>query len=457
MPFRTFCTLLFLLTSACRLAISQSAEAPSSPDLAKALGVSFPNDSQSVVMLQQQGKLYRIDVAARTINEITNQSAATTELHAEGDTKAAALLFSKNCATCHGADGKGNKSIGTPNFTDLAVQKSASDSDLQRTIEKGKGGIMPAWSGKLTDEQISGLVSYIRSLPSAANSGTQAGVSTSSSSGSASEQERTKPTFYTPGDDVLVSLPSGRPTDRHGVYVNFAHRFPYSPAFTGRSEGAQLFGLDNVAIPSFGFRYGVTDNFSVSVFRAPSLTNRPIQLMAGYNILEERKADPLNLMVRVSIEGQDNFRKNFTENVEAILSRSITPSAQFYLVPTISFNDRRLTQPSGFFSNQITDVPGVNAFSLGAGLSIDIRPSVALLAEVIPTLVNASELGIHRPAFSFGIQKKIWRHAFTLGLTTSPGTTVSQRAGTRAQFLNDPSADTFGGLMFGFDLTRQIK
>ena len=87
---------------------------------------------------------------------------------------------------------------------------------------------------------------------------------------------------------------------------------------------------------------------------------------------------------------------------------------------------------------------------------MDIRPTVALIAEVIPTLVNGRELGIHRPAYGFGIQKKIWRHAFTFGFTTSPGTTISQRAGTRASFLNDPAADTPGGLFIGFDLTRQI-
>jgi hypothetical protein len=268
---------------------------------------------------------------------------------------------------------------------------------------------------------------------------------------------KAKPKIYQPGDDLLVSLPTGRPTERHGVYVNFTHRFPYQPAFTGPNEGATLFGLDNVAIPSFGFRYGVTDNLSVSVFRSPSLTNRPIQLMAGYNVLEEQKGNPLNLMFRVSIEGQDNFRKNYTENIEGVLSRSITSRAQFYLVPTFSFNDRRLEQPSGFASSDIPDIPGVNAFSLGTGLAIDVRPSVALLAEVIPTLLNAKELDVHRPVFSFGIQKKIWRHAFTLGLTTSPGTTVSQRAFTRAQFLNEPNTDTLGNLFIGFDLTRQIK
>jgi len=79
-----------------------------------------------------------------------------------------------------------------------------------------------------------------------------------------------------------------------------------------------------------------------------------------------------------------------------------------------------------------------------------------LLAEVIPTVLNGVELGIHRPAFSFGIQKKIYRHAFTVVFTNSPGTTVSQRAGTRATFLNEPNADTPASLFIGFDLTRQI-
>ena len=450
MTFRTLATFCLLLILGGRLSMTQTPDSPSS-DLAKTLGISFPGDSQSTVVLAREGRQYLIDVAAKTVKEIPAQSSGSPGPVSNNSGQMAAMLFSKNCATCHGPDGKGNKSIGTPNFTDPAFLASVNASAMQTAIQHGKGSIMPAWSGKLSDSQISSLVTYIRSLPGGHES------HASNSAQGAPEQIQPKPTIYSPGDDVLVSLPTGRPTDRHGVYVNFAHRFPYQPAFTGRAEGSQLFGLDNVAIPSFGFRYGVTENLSVSVFRAPSLINRPIQLMTGYNILEERKGSPLNLMVRVSIEGQDNFRKNYTENIEAILSRSITSRAQFYLVPTASFNDRRLEQPSGFLSNQIPDVPGVNAFSLGAGLAIDIRPSVALMAEIIPTLVNARELGIYRPVFSFGIQKKIWRHAFTLGLTTSPGTTVSQRAATRAQFLSDPSADTFGGLTLAFDLTRQIK
>src|SRR5581483_6219371 len=364
--FRNICIVLGLLTAARSPATSQPVEKPfaapvqnpasadnASSDLEKQLGISFPSDSRSTVVLTRDGKHYLIDVSARTVKEIQGQSSSTSAAPG-GSTAAAAALFSKNCAVCHGPEGKGLKSVGTPNFTDPAFEKTVSASDMQTAIQKGKGGIMPAWSGKLSDEQISSLVTYIRSLP-------QGGAGTSQSSTSAAEQPQSKPNIYTPGDDVLMSLPTGRPTDRHGVYVNFAHRFVYQPAFTGPNEGATLFGLDNVAISSFGFRYGVTNNFSVSVFRAPSVINRPIQLMAGYNLLEERKGNPLNLMIRFSVEGQNNFQKNFTENIEAILSRSITPRAQFYLVPTISFNDRLVTQPTSFASSGIANEPGVNA------------------------------------------------------------------------------------------------
>ena len=254
---------------------------------------------------------------------------------------------------------------------------------------------------------------------------------------------------------MLFTLPTGRAVDEHALIVNFSHRFAFDSAVSGPARGAQLFGLDNFSLSSFGLRYGVTDRLSVDVWRSPSFIGRPIQLMAAYNIFEERHEAPLNLTFRVSIEGQDNFRKNYTENLEAIVSRSLTSRAQIYFVPTASFNDRRLVQ-GGLLSDEIPDEPGINAFSIGVGLAVDIRPTVALIAEVIPTVANGTELGIHRPPFSFAIQKKLYRHAFTFGFTTSPGTTVSQRAGTNATFLDQPGADTPGGLFLGFDLTRQI-
>ncbi len=78
--------------------------------------------------------------------------------------------------------------------------------------------------------------------------------------------------------------------------------------------------------------------------------------------------------------------------------------------------------------------PCANIFSIGAALAVDVRPTVALVAEAIPTLANGRDLGIHRPSYGFGIQKKIWRHAFTFGFTNGPSIIVSQRAGDARDF-----------------------
>ena len=352
-------------------------------------------------------------------------------------------IFAHNCVLCHGKGGTGIATFKTPDLTDPKVQASITDEEILATIKNGrKGTLMESWSGKLSSREILLVAAYIRSLGTAKQPPAAAGAE--------------KAAIYEPGDDSLLSLPTGRPTDRHGLYLNFAHRFPFDPAFSETARGGALLGLDGFALPSFGLRYGVTDKLALSIYRSPTFIARPIQLMAAYHFAGEKKGDPLNATVRFSVEGQDNFRKNFTENIELILSRSITSRAQVYAVPTVSLNDRRLFFPNSYGSRSIADLPGHNAFSTGFGVSVDVRPTVGLVAEAIPTFVNGRPLGIHRPAFGFGIQKKIWRHSFTLGFTNSPGTTVSQRAGTRAAFVGDPSADTFKGLTIGFDLTRQI-
>ena len=283
-----------------------------------------------------------------------------------------------------------------------------------------------------------------------------------------------KSKVYRPGDDLVFNVPTGRRVERHGLYVNFTHRFPYEAAFTGQGRGGELLGLDNFAVPSFGFRYGVTSRLSVFAYRSPSIIGRPIELMAAYNFLDENDGKPLNAAFRFSIDGQSNFSNNFAENLELVVSRSLTRRAQIYAVPTYSIHARPvITDPNTSLAAHMPDQPcsaalavglspSFNAkpcadtFSLAGAISVDIRPTVALVAEVTPTLVNGRDLGIHRPEYAFGIQKKIWRHAFTFGFSNGPGSIVSQRAGTRATFVNDPTADKPGGLFVGFDLTRQL-
>lgn len=335
----------------------------------------------------------------------------------------------------------------TPNFTDPAFQASLSDAVIVKTIREGKKGTaMPAWGGKLSDAEITAVATFVRSL----------GQGKKAEAGAPPGQSPSAAELYTPADDYLFSLPTGRKLDRHGLYLNFTHRFVYTPAFSGPGSVDTLFGLDDFSISSFGLRFGVTDKLSVSAYRSPSLINRPIELGVAYSFLDEHAGSPFNAAVRASVDGQGNFAKNFTPNLELMISRSIRRRAQLYLVPTVSLDARRLTAKPGTLASSPPNLPGFNTFYLGVGGAMDIRPSLALVSEVFPTLVNGPDLGIHRPAYAFGIQKRLWRHAFTLGFSNGPGTVVSQRAGTRATFVGQPSADTPGGLFIGFDLMRQI-
>lgn len=419
--------------------------APSPADL----GIEFVPNSTSSLIVERDGKRFVVDLTTHAIREAPAAPAAPAAAQASsGDAlvanqPAGAAIFKEKCSECHGPDGKGINSIKTPDFSNPAVQSSLTDQQMTNTIEHGvPGTLMKGWSGKLSDSEIDAVRGFIRSL--------------SAAPGASSSEAAAKRKVYEPGDDLLFSLPTGRRIPRHGFTVNFTHRFVYTPAFSGPAVGGSLFGLDDLSISSFGLRYGVTKRASVSIYRSPSFIARPIEIGAAYNFLDEHDGQPINAAVRLSMQGDNNFSRNYTENLEGIFSKSAGSHAQFYVVPTLSLNNRILFAPGSFFSSAIPNLPGHNTFSLGVGGSFDIRPSAAIVAEVIPTLVDGRPLGIHRPAYAFGIQKKIWRHSFTFGFTTSPGTTVAQRAGTRAQFLGQPSADKPQGLFVGFDLSREL-
>jgi mono/diheme cytochrome c family protein len=74
--------------------------------------------------------------------------------------------FKAKCAACHGATGAGDTTMGKNlKLKDLGsaeVQKQ-SDEELTTAIAKGKGK-MPAYDSKLSKDQISDVVKFIRTL-----------------------------------------------------------------------------------------------------------------------------------------------------------------------------------------------------------------------------------------------------------------------------------------------------
>jgi mono/diheme cytochrome c family protein len=74
-------------------------------------------------------------------------------------------LFGSRCAMCHGADGHGSdmgKSLKVKDLTSKEVQ-SESDADLAHVIATGKNN-MPPFKDSLKEDEIRGLVQYLRTL-----------------------------------------------------------------------------------------------------------------------------------------------------------------------------------------------------------------------------------------------------------------------------------------------------
>jgi cytochrome c oxidase cbb3-type subunit 3 len=73
-------------------------------------------------------------------------------------------LFAENCAACHAEDGKGNPELGAPNLTDGIWLYGEKAADIEKTIQTGRGGVMPYWSGRLDPVTIKMLTVYVHTL-----------------------------------------------------------------------------------------------------------------------------------------------------------------------------------------------------------------------------------------------------------------------------------------------------
>ena len=75
--------------------------------------------------------------------------------------------WEKNCAKCHGPDGKGKtkmgEKLGMKDYSDAKVQDSLKDEAMTKAIKDGDKTRMKAVEG-LSDEEIKALVAYVRTL-----------------------------------------------------------------------------------------------------------------------------------------------------------------------------------------------------------------------------------------------------------------------------------------------------
>ena len=71
------------------------------------------------------------------------------------------LFVSYNCMDCHGADGSG--AMG-PSLADGRFHFGGTAGEVFQSIYEGRPDGMPAWGGRIPDDQIWRLVAYVQSL-----------------------------------------------------------------------------------------------------------------------------------------------------------------------------------------------------------------------------------------------------------------------------------------------------
>ena len=104
-------------------------------------------------------KRAEIDQAANYVRSIAGLSTDP-----GADLAAGKQVFLANCASCHGEDGKGKRDLGAPNLTDQIWLYGSDKAVIVDGLWNGRGGVMPAWEGRLDDITIKTLTVYVHTL-----------------------------------------------------------------------------------------------------------------------------------------------------------------------------------------------------------------------------------------------------------------------------------------------------
>lgn len=127
-------------------------------------GIRFPGDDKTrmsqMPAFGRDGILNpgEVDDVVSYVRYVSHQEAASAAA------KRGKTLFANNCAVCHGADAKGNRTMGAPNLTDAIWLYGGDRDTLVQTVTNARYGIMPAWGHRLDPVTIKMLAVYVHSL-----------------------------------------------------------------------------------------------------------------------------------------------------------------------------------------------------------------------------------------------------------------------------------------------------
>ena len=231
-------------------------------------------------------------------------------------------------------------------------------------------------------------------------------------------------------DFRVLNLPSTLRLPVRGSSFQLTHRFNGNLRQGSFNENASsLFGLDQGAVVGFEYRFGVARHVQAAVYRTG--LDKTFQFYGKYDAVRQRASIPVSLSALVSVEGADNFQKQYSPAVGVVVSRTVADRLAVYATPVWVHN----TAASLNIDR--------DTFFVGIGGRLRVSSTVYLVGEVAP---RAAGFSPDKPAFGFAIEKRAGGHLFQLNFNNGQGTTFAQLA--RGGF-----ADS---LYLGFNLARKF-
>lgn len=99
--------------------------------------------------------------AGKPVETVANDATAT---------RMGERLFIDNCAACHGRAGHGNAALGAPNLVDNDWLYGGDGAAILASIQDGRHGTMPPFSGSFDKDMIENIANYVLSLSGADHS-----------------------------------------------------------------------------------------------------------------------------------------------------------------------------------------------------------------------------------------------------------------------------------------------
>jgi hypothetical protein len=232
-------------------------------------------------------------------------------------------------------------------------------------------------------------------------------------------------------DFTVVNLPTALAVPRFKSAFRVTHRFarPLGAGSFG-DLADDLFGFDNGAQIGLEYRFGVTRDAQIGIYRT---SDKTIQFFGQYLARRPTETLPVAVAVLLSAEGLDNFRDEYSPSVGAVVSYRFGSRGAVYAQPMWVGNTN--------LPIEIVDADD-STFLLGLSGRVSVVETVYLVLEFAPRVAGYREGDEH---VSFAIEKQVGGHVFQLNFSNGIGS-------TRRQLVRDATEDWF----IGFNISRKL-